>query len=301
MAATEILTIENLCKFEHLIARDDCPCDINLMVMPGTLEDKHKNLDPARGIPALRRQFSLVYLLLSGEHDVCLGAECRWLKPNDLVIVPENMVCASPHIKGCTGYCIHFRTEFIQSLLSGGLSEDFPYFDLEAEHIINLTPDQSAIISQSFKDIIEEHKRFSYEHDYVLRNYIHILLLRIRDIYKVHTKRTAETSTRSMQLSNRFKHLAEKNFIEKRSIKDYATMLNITPRHLSDVVKETIGRPPLRIIHDLLLLEAKVLLRSTDMTSLQIAHELRFADQSHFSRFVKQYTGLTPQVLRKQL
>ncbi|MFI5264434.1 MAG: helix-turn-helix domain-containing protein, partial [Candidatus Kapaibacterium sp.] len=77
--------------------------------------------------------------------------------------------------------------------------------------------------------------------------------------------------------------------------------LNITPKHLSDVVKETIGRPPLQIIHDLLLLEAKVLLRSTDMTSLQIAHELRFADQSHFSRFIKQHTGVTPQALRKTL
>ena len=60
------------------------------MVMPGTLEDKHKDIDPVKGIRALRRQFNLIYLLTEGEHDVMLGADYRWLKPNDLVIVPEN-------------------------------------------------------------------------------------------------------------------------------------------------------------------------------------------------------------------
>lgn len=46
----------------------------------------------------MRRQFNLIYLLLGGVHDVYLGAEYRWLKPNDLVIVPENMVYASSNI-----------------------------------------------------------------------------------------------------------------------------------------------------------------------------------------------------------
>jgi hypothetical protein len=45
------------------INRDDCPYDINMMVMPGTLEDKHKDVDPEKGIQALRRQFNLIYIL----------------------------------------------------------------------------------------------------------------------------------------------------------------------------------------------------------------------------------------------
>lgn len=301
MVNTEILTIENLCKYEHLVNKDDDACDINMMIMPGTLEDKHKNIDPAKGIPAVRRHFNLVFLFLGGEHDLHLGADYRMLKPNDLIIVPENMVAASPIIKNCSGYCTHFKTDFLKPLLANSLSEDFPYFDLEAEHVINLTDEQSALIVQCFKDIIEEHKRFSYEKNNVLRTYLYILLLRIREIHKIQAKKLADANPRSMQLTNRFKHLAEKNFIEMRSIKEYAAMMNITPKYLSDVVKETVGKPPLQIIQDLVLLEAKVLLRATDMTASQIASELRFEDQSHFSRFIKQRTGLTPHVLRKQL
>jgi len=297
----EILTIENLSKYEHLINRDDSAYDINMMIMPGTLEDKHKNIDPLKGIPAVRRQFNLIYLFTGGTHDLQLGANYCWLKPNDLVIVPENMVAASPHIERCSGYCSHFKTEFVKPLLNASLSEDFPYFDLEAQHIFHLDDQEAELIAQAFRDIISEHKRLSYESNFLLRNYLHILLLRVRDIYRVHLKKTDEVSSRSMQITNRFKHLAEKNFVEKRSVQEYAAMLNITPKHLSDVVKETVGKPPLQIIQDLLLLEAKVLLRSTDMTSSQIAHELRFGDQSHFSRFIKQRTGMSPQMLRKHL
>ena len=132
MVKKDIIIIENLAEFEKVINRDQRPYDINMMVMPGTLEDKHKDVDPEKGIQALRRQFNLVYILLGGIHDVHLGADYRWLKPNDLVIVPENYLYASTNVRACSGYCIHFKTEFIQPLLKGSLSEDFPFFDFEA-------------------------------------------------------------------------------------------------------------------------------------------------------------------------
>src|SRR5687768_14270884 len=148
-----------------------------MMVMPGTLEDKHKNVDPEKGIQALRRQFNLIYIILDGVHDVHLGADYRWLKPNDLVIVPENYLYASSNVHDCKGFCMHFKTEFIQPLLNGPLSEEFPFFDMEAEHIVNVTEEESKRIQDAFRNIIAEYDRFSPEKDFILRNYIHILLL----------------------------------------------------------------------------------------------------------------------------
>lgn len=86
---------------------------------------------------------NLIYLLLDGVHDVHLGAEYSWLKPNDLVIVPENMVYASLHVGECKEYCIHFKTEFIQPLLNRPLNSQFPFFDMNAEHVINISNEQS--------------------------------------------------------------------------------------------------------------------------------------------------------------
>jgi AraC-like DNA-binding protein len=301
MSEKDILIIENLADFEKKINRDHRPYDINMMVMPGTLEDKHKDVDPEKGIRALRRQFNLIYILLGGVHDVYLGADYRWLKPNDLVIVPENFLYASSNVRHCVGFCMHFKTEFVQPLLKGPLSQEFPYFDADAEHIINVTPEESELIQQSFRDIIAEYERFSHEKDFVLRNYIHILLLRIREIYRPHIKKINESVTRSGRIANEFKHLVEKNFISMREVQQYAALLHVTPKHLADVVKLNTGKSPRQCINDMLLLEAKVLLGSTDKTVTQISHDLNFDDQSHFSHFIKQHTGCSPLELRKKL
>lgn len=297
----DILNFENLAAFEKLINRDPTPYDINMMVMPGTLQEKHKNVDPEKGNPSLRRQFNLVFLFLEGVHDLQLGVDYHWLKPNDLVIVPENIVTASPHIRNCTGYCIHFKTEFLQPLLNGPIAGQFPFFDAEAEHIINLSPEYSKLIQQSFRDIIREYDRFSYEKDYLLRNYIHILLLRIREIYRPYINNLNTTLSGRMKLANRFKRLVEKNFREVRAVSQYARMLNISPGHLSQVVKSETGLSPRKIINNMLLLESRVLLGSTDKTISEIAHLLRFEDQAHFSHFIRQQSGLTPTGLRKKL
>ena len=297
----EILIIENLAAFEKVVNRDQQPYDINLMVMPGTLEDKHKDVDPEIGIPALRRKFNLIYLILGGVHDVHLGADYRYLKPNDLVIVPENFVYASSNVHSCTGFCIHFKTEFIQPLLKGSLAEEFLFFDMEANHIVNVTAEESTRIQEAFQNIIREYNRFSPEKDYILRNYIHILLLLVREIYRPHSKKIDENATRSMRLTNQFKHLLEKQFMESREVKKYAAQLHVTPKYLAEAVKETTGKSPRDLINDVLLLECKVQLGSTNKSITEIAHELQFEDQAHFSRFVKQHTGLTPTDWRKKV
>ena len=297
----DILIIENLADFEKKVNRDYRPYDINMMVMPGTLEDKHKDVDPEKGIQALRRQFNLVYIFLDGVHDVYLGADYRWLKPNDLVIVPENMVYASKNVNNCKGYCMHFKTEFIQPLVGKTLVEEFPFLDMEAEHIINLGNEESELIQQSFRDIIKEYVRFSPEKDYLLRNFILILLLRIRELYRPHARRIDESSSHATRVTNQFKKILQKEFIEVRKVEQYAEKMHISPKHLADLVKEATGKTPKQIIIDVLLLEAKVLIGSTDKSMSEIAHELKFQDQAHFSHFMRQHTGFTPLQLRKRL
>ena len=223
------------------------------------------------------------------------------LNPNDLVIVPENMMYASDHIKNCKGYCIHFKSEILKPQLSKPLSDEFPFFHFDAPHIINLNEEESEIIQSTFINIIEEHKRTSPEKDFLLCNLILILLYRIREIYRVHVKELKKNTGRRLQIANSFKLLAENKFLATRTVNDYAEMLNISPKYLSDVVNETFGRSPLQMIHDLLLLEAKVQLRSTDKSISEIAYFLKFDDQSHFTHFIKKRTGLSPTVYRRQM
>jgi AraC family transcriptional regulator, transcriptional activator of pobA len=224
----EILNIETLEMFERLINLDTKPYDINMMVMPGTLEDKHKNCET---IPALRRQFNLLALFLGGEHDVKIGADHLDLKPNDLIIVPENMVYASDHIKNCRGYCIHFKTDVLKPQMTNPLTEEFPFFQIEAPHIINLSYEESMMIQDTFKQIIEEYNRSSPEKNRLLCNLILILLLRIREIYRSRVKDLKNNLSRADHLATSFRLLVEKHFIRYRTVNDYAEMLHISPKY----------------------------------------------------------------------
>ncbi|HEX6171559.1 MAG TPA: helix-turn-helix domain-containing protein, partial [Chitinophagaceae bacterium] len=118
---------------------------------------------------------------------------------------------------------------------------------------------------------------------------------------KAYVKAMDLCSPRSVKLANQFKHLVEKKFVEQRSVQYYANALNITPKHLSDTVKSVTGKTPSELIQNRILLEIKVLLRSSGMTISQIGCELNFSDQSHITRFIKQKTGCTPLELRNNL
>ncbi|MBD1398860.1 AraC family transcriptional regulator [Pontibacter sp. JH31] len=296
----KILTFDTIAAFERKINHDNSPYDPDLMLLPGTLQERHQKVDPKRGIPTLRRNFNLIYLLLGGLHDVRLDDKHRWLMPHDLVIVPENMLYSSYNIRGCNGYCLEFKSEFMQPVVKGTLTEQFPFFDLQAEHVVSLTKRESELIQKAFTNIIEVNEGKSREKNQLLRDYVHILLLLIRDCYKArYNVYIKDKATRAVKLTSEYKRLVEEKFKEVREVQQYASMLNITPKHLADVVKSTTGKPPHDIIKNRLLLEAKALLTSTDLALAEIAYTLGFDDQSHFSHFIKRRTGYTPLELRR--
>ena len=85
-----------------------------------------------------------------------------------------------------------------------------------------------------------------------------------------------------------------------REVKDMRLKCISQPKYLSEAVKENTGKTPKELINDVLVLESKVLLGSTDKTISEIAHHLQFQDQAHFSHFIRQQTGRTPTELRKK-
>lgn len=90
------------------------------------------------------------------------------------------------------------------------------------------------------------------------------------------------------------------SFRERREVSWYAERLCITPKHLSAVCKETSGRTAGEWIESYVTMEAKVLLKSTDMTIQEIAAKLNFANQSFFGKYFKHQTGLSPTAYRRE-
>ena len=76
-------------------------------------------------------------------------------------------------------------------------------------------------------------------------------------------------------------------------------MLAVTPNHLNETVKHTTGKTCSDLIKTMMVLEAKIMLRQTDRSVSEIANELNFQDLSHFTKYFKKYTQLTPVEFRR--
>jgi len=100
--------------------------------------------------------------------------------------------------------------------------------------------------------------------------------------------------THHEMIVEKFLHLVQTHYKEYRGLDFYADKLCITPKHLSKVIKATGGKPANDWIDEHVALEAKALLKSTNMTIEQISDELNFPSQSFFGKYFKRVTGMSP-------
>jgi AraC-like DNA-binding protein len=105
--------------------------------------------------------------------------------------------------------------------------------------------------------------------------------------------------TRKENLVKNFTLLVQKQFRLLRNVNKYAAQLNITPKYLTETVKEITGKTAGEIIDDFVLLEAKLLLDNPVLSIAEIADELHFSDQSFFGKYFKRHTGLSPKEYRR--
>jgi AraC family transcriptional activator of pobA len=95
------------------------------------------------------------------------------------------------------------------------------------------------------------------------------------------------------------RRLIDANFRNERLIRFYAERLSMTPDRLNDHVKRMTGVTAGHLIRQRVLTEAKRQLVFTGRAIHEIAYDLAFADPSHFTRFFRKQTGMTPQAFRE--
>lgn len=100
-------------------------------------------------------------------------------------------------------------------------------------------------------------------------------------------------------LVDRFLSYVRENYKEHRDIEFYAGKLFLTPKYLSKALKQKSGKTANDWIEDHVILEARALLKSTNLTVQQISEELNFPSQSFFGKYFKRRVGISPAAYRK--
>lgn len=99
---------------------------------------------------------------------------------------------------------------------------------------------------------------------------------------------------RKEQILHDFLTLLEENFRRERSITFYANQMCLTPKYMSTIIKEISGKHGMQWIDEYVALEAKALLRNSELSVKQVSDQLNFPSQSMFGRFFKKMTGYSP-------
>lgn len=107
-----------------------------------------------------------------------------------------------------------------------------------------------------------------------------------------------QISTRHKSVFESFIELVEKYHNKERSVRFYADKLCITPKYLSQIIKNMSGFSAPEVINKYVILEAQHLLRHTDLSIKEISDQLNFPTTSYFYKYFKTHTGYTPNSYR---
>lgn len=119
-----------------------------------------------------------------------------------------------------------------------------------------------------------------------------------RTTYKCYRSFSEQVKHQKSFVSQQFLLLAQTHFRHERFLDFYAAQLGLTKKHMSRTVKEQTGYTAVEWIERFIILEAKVMLKSSTLTIQQIAEELHFPSQSLFGKYFKKNVGMTPKEYR---
>lgn len=121
-----------------------------------------------------------------------------------------------------------------------------------------------------------------------------------KENFTIPSARKKEIVKQYLQLLDAHIHELKNGQIDEAlQINAFAAKLFIHPVHLSHTVKEVTGHSTCDLYEERLLKISKELLLTSNMSIGNIAAQLTY-DPSNFTKFFKNYTGITPKQFRLQ-
>ena len=250
--------------------------------------------------PSRMDTFAAIFCV-SGKAEVQINLKKYVLKSGTLALhVPENII----QINSCENLIVYpfiISSEFIQKI------------HFETKDLMNLymAAKTSPVLDLQYEDIHILEKYYylmesilQSETTYKDRMTIGVTSSFLYKIYDILIKKLKEKEY-TRKIPERCEIVFE-DFIKelnlfngtKHSLSFFAQRLNLTPNYLSCRVKEYSGRTATEWIEESVILEAKTMLKHTNLTIQEIAYKLNFPTQTFFGKYFKRITGISPKQYR---
>jgi AraC-like DNA-binding protein len=204
------------------------------------------------------------------------------------------------------GFLIFIHEDFMNGHPLHSEIQKYGYFDYEANEALHLSPREEELMWDLYHKIDAEYNnnQDEYSRDIML-THIDSLLKYAQRFYKRQFINRTELSGKTV---SKFNHALavyfESNSITNKglpTVNYIADQLNLSPRYLSDLLKQETGKTAMELIHIYLMSEAKNLLKTADQSVSEIAYTLGFENLPYFSRLFKKEVGISPNQFKKQL
>ena len=258
------------------------------------LEDDKES---SQGIP-IRFSYYALFLRLKGETKRTINQFDYLIQPHSLQLVNPGTIYSFKDITEISKtYVLLFNKSFIEEeCLTEEIQSEVLDFHRIYQQDVVLGTTQFAQAVFLYEQLSMELRSKSADYKTMSKMLINQLLFLLkREKLSAGVK---QNLTRPQQISSEFLVLIEEHFWQKKSVTSYASLLGITPKHLTETVKKTLQHSALYYIHLRIVKEIQYLLSFSDLSIKQIAYALHFETLSQFGRFFKRYEGVSPREYR---
>ena len=197
---------------------------------------------------------------------------------------------------------IHFSDDF--ELMGIGLFSDFPMPFAVGNlptafngQVRDFQLPVSVEDQQTARNILETLWHLVHQKDYhrpTVSSLVAALMHHYDRLFHLQADTLAATRSREQTIFDRFIQLVNQHCREQHQISYYADRMCLTERYLGTVIRQTSGTTAKDWIDRALITQAKVLLRHSDHSVLQISEDLNFPNPAFFSKYFKRLTCMTP-------
>lgn len=249
--------------------------------------------------------FLLIALCTEGEATFAINGNVQYMKKGDLIISFGNQVFDGQHIdENFHGKAVLMSRTFAQNCIVG-LNKMWPYLLYLMEHpVLELSEEEQEWIEDCYTLI---NRRLSKKPGRYMReateSLVRAFYFEICNLLDARVQPAAQTKaqTRAYAIFDQFIRLVSANYKQERSVEWYSSEMCLTPKHLSEVVKQVSGRTAGQWITTLVMIEIKSLLSSTSLSIKEITDEMNFPNQSFLGKYFKNVEGISPSDFRRNL
>lgn len=247
-----------------------------------------------------RLETTIISLCLNGYMRVSINMQEYFIGPGTMMItIPDQIIQTLEVSDEYQGIFMSISKTYTDEIFPK-VKVRLPFYFYAKEYpCINIKGDELNTIIEYYNMLWEKTKKDSETNRYIIQTLLLALIYEVYAIYRNRIPRKKEAKNRKEMLFAQFMHYLSENYKKERSVNYYAKELFLTPKHLSSVVKAVSGKTAGEWIDNLVLFEAKTLLRSSQKNIQEIADELNFANQSFFGKYFKHYTGMSPKEYRR--